>query len=113
MRSAAIVAYRLLIVTGDKQYEAFVVDALRDVSEKCWIKARLAQSRTKSRLTARQLEVVRLVAQGLTDKEIASARGISYARARNVVAEVRALLGVRSWSELASMAAARGLLKTD
>jgi DNA-binding CsgD family transcriptional regulator len=113
MRSASIVACRLFVLTGDEQYETFITDALDDVSETYWVKARLAQSRNKARLTARQLEIVRLVAQGLTDKEIAAARGVSYARARNVVAEVRALLGVRSRSELTSVAAARGLLRTE
>ncbi len=111
MRSFSIVAYRPLVLTGDKECETAVAHALRDVSEKYWVKVQLAQSQTKARLTARQLEVVRLVAQGLTDKEIAATRGISYARARNVVAEVRGLLGVRSRSELASMAAAQGLLR--
>lgn len=113
MRNASIIAYHLFALTGEKQYEAFITDALRDVDETYWVKARLAQSRITARLTARQLEIVRLVAQGLTDKEIAAARGVSYARARNVVAEVRALLGVRSRSELASVAAARGLLRTE
>jgi DNA-binding CsgD family transcriptional regulator len=112
MRNAAIIAYRLLVLTGDEQYGTFILDALTGVSEGYWIKAGLAQNRTEAKLTMRQLAVVRLVAQGLTDKEIASARGISYARARNVVAEVRALMGVRSRSELASIAAARGLLRT-
>jgi DNA-binding CsgD family transcriptional regulator len=113
MRGAAIVAYRLFGLTGEKQYEDFIKDALRDASERYWVKARLAKSRTEARLTARQLEVVRLVAQGLSNKEIAAARGISPSRARNVVAELFALLGVRSRAELAALATARGLLRPE
>jgi DNA-binding CsgD family transcriptional regulator/tetratricopeptide (TPR) repeat protein len=112
MRSASIVAYRLLVLTGDEQYAAFVTAALAGVSETYWVKARLARGQTEARLTARQLEVVRLVAQGKTDKEIAAARGISFSRARNAVAEIRAVLGVRSRTELATVAAARGLLSS-
>ncbi len=113
MRSASIVAYRLFVLTREEQYEAFVIDALRGVSDAYWVKAKLSQSRTEARLTVRQREIIRLVAQGLTDKEIAAARGLSYARARNAVAEVRAVLGVRSRSELVSVAAVRGLLRTE
>jgi DNA-binding CsgD family transcriptional regulator len=107
MRRAAIVAYRLFALTGETRYQDFIADVLRDASPAYWVKARLAQSQTEARLTARQLEVVRLVAQGLTDKEIGAACGISYARARNVVADARKMLGVRSRSELASVATSR------
>jgi DNA-binding NarL/FixJ family response regulator len=112
MRGAAIVAYRLFSLTGDKQYASFVSDVLRDASDRYWVKDHLARSQTEARLT-RQLKVARLVAQGLTDKEIAAACCISYARARNVVAEIRTVLGVRSRTELATIASERGLLRTE
>jgi DNA-binding CsgD family transcriptional regulator len=111
MRNTAIVAYRLFALTGEKQYEDFISGVLRGASDKYWVKARLARSRTEARLTPRQLAVLRLVARGLTDKEIGRTLGISYARARNIVAEARKLLGVRSRAELVTVAAARGLLE--
>jgi DNA-binding CsgD family transcriptional regulator len=113
IRSAAIVAYRLFALTGDEQYETFVTVALHDASEKYWVKARLLKSRTEARLTPRQLEVVRLVAQGLSNKEIASTLRISVPRARNIVAAIFAVLGVRSRAELATVAAARGLAGSE
>lgn len=73
LRRAAIVAYRLFALTGDRKYESFVESALSDVSKKYWVKAHLTRSRTEAQLTSRQLEVVRLVAQGLTNKEIGRA----------------------------------------
>lgn len=113
LRRAAIVAYRLRSLTGDEQYDIFIAESLQGVSERYWVKARLRQSQTEARLTARQLEVARLVAQGLKNKEIATIQGISFCRARNTVREVLARLGVRSRTELAAVAAARGLLADD
>lgn len=110
-RHAAIVAYRLRVLTGDRRLDDFIADALRDVSERYWVKARLAQSQIEARLTARQLEVVRLVAQGLTNKEIAAALDISFSRARNSVREILARLAVKTRTELASVAVQRGLLQ--
>jgi DNA-binding CsgD family transcriptional regulator len=111
LRRAAIVAYRLSVMTGDAQYEAFIAEALRDVSPAYWVKTRVARSRIEARLTKRQLEVLRLIAEGRSNKEIAAARGIAYHTARNSVSEILALLGVESRTELAGLAAARGLLR--
>jgi DNA-binding CsgD family transcriptional regulator len=113
MRTGSIVAYRLFVLTGDEQYEAFIKSALADVSEKYWVKARLAKSRIEARLTKRQLEVVRLVAAGKSNKEIAVARGISLSRAKNTVAEIFAIVGVQSRAELATLATARGLIRSN
>jgi DNA-binding CsgD family transcriptional regulator len=110
-RRAAIVAHRLLVLTGDLQYEAFIVDALGEVSERYWVKARLAKSRTEARLSKRYLDVLPLVAQGLTNKEIAAVRGGSELTARNLVRDLIALLGVRNRAELVSVASQRGLLQ--
>jgi DNA-binding CsgD family transcriptional regulator len=111
LRRAAIVAYRLSVLTGDGQYEAFVADALRDASPAYWVKARIAKGRIEARLTTRQLEVLRLVAEGRSNKEIAAARGVAYHTARNTVSQILNLLGVESRTELAGVAAARGLLR--
>lgn len=111
LRRAAVVAYRLSVLTGDEQYEAFIADALRDASPTYWVKARIAKSRIEARLTPRQLAVLRLIAEGRSNKEIAAARGIAYHTARNTVSEILSLLGVQSRTELAGVAAARGLLQ--
>ena len=111
LRRASIVAYRLFVMTGDRQYEAFVADALRDASESYWVKAHIARSQIEARLTKTQLEVLLLVADGLSNKEIAKARGISYYTARNSVADILSLLGVQSRTDLARVAASRGLLR--
>ncbi len=111
VRRAAIVAYRLKVLTGDTHYENFAVKALRDVSATYWVKTRLARSQTEARLTDKQVEVARLVAQGYTNQQIAEAQGISYCRARNTVREVLARLGIKSRTQLAGIAAARGLLQ--
>lgn len=110
LRRAAIVAYRLFALTGEPKYELFVEHALRDVSAKYWVKAGLARSRTEAQLTIRQLEVVQLVARGLTNKEIGAALKITEARVRNILVVVFRTLGVQSRAELATVAAARGLI---
>ncbi len=110
MRGAAIVAYHLFSLTGEKQYADFTTKVLRDASDKYWVKARLAQCQLPARLTPRQLQAVQLVAKGLTDKEIGSALGVKYSRARNIVAAAREALGVHSRTELITVAASRGLL---
>jgi DNA-binding CsgD family transcriptional regulator len=111
LRRAAIIAYQLLVLTGDPAYEAFITEALCDVSERYWVKARLTKSRTEARLSKRYLDVLPLVAQGLTNKEIAAVRGGSELTARNLVRDLIALLGVRNRAELVSVAAQRGLLQ--
>jgi DNA-binding CsgD family transcriptional regulator len=111
LRRAAIIAYRLLVLTGDQQYEVFINEALHGVSEGYWVKSRLTKSRTEARLSKRHLDILPLVAQGMTNKEIAALRGGSELTARNTVREAIALLGVRNRAQLASVAAQRGLLQ--
>jgi DNA-binding NarL/FixJ family response regulator len=109
LRRAAIIAYRLFALTSEQKYATFVEQALRDVSDKYWVKARLVKSRTESQLTSRQLEVVRLVTQGLTNKEIGAALKITEARVRNILVVVFRTLGVQSRAKLATIATERGL----
>ncbi len=111
MRTASIVAYRLFLLTGDEQYEGFITTALADVSEKYWVKAALLKGRTEARLTPRQLEVVRLVARGLSNKEVGNALTITEARVRNILVVLFRTLGVHSRAELAKLATERGLLQ--
>jgi DNA-binding CsgD family transcriptional regulator len=113
LRHAAITAYRLTVLTGDDGYRTFADHALREASPLYWVKARLAKSRTEVRLTRRQLEVLRLVAEGRSNKEIAKACGIAYHTARNTVSKILGLLGVESRTELAGVAAALSLLRPE
>ncbi|MDQ6943541.1 MAG: LuxR C-terminal-related transcriptional regulator [Candidatus Eremiobacteraeota bacterium] len=106
-RSASIVAYRLAGLTDDAQYRAFADDALRDASASYWVKDRFAQQKFEIRLTAAQADVLRLVALGMTNKQIAAARGISFFRARNIVADLLAAFGVNNRVDLGRIAAAR------
>ncbi len=112
LRVASTVAYRLFALTDDAQYKTFIEDALHDVSGEYWVKAQLLKSRTEARLTIRQLAIVRLIAEGKSNKEIAVLRDISLSRVKNSVSEIFKALGVRSRAELATLAAARGLLRS-
>jgi DNA-binding CsgD family transcriptional regulator len=112
MRLAAIIAYRLFALTSDEQYESFINNALQGVSEKYWVKAQLLRSRTEARLTNRQLEIVRLIAEGKSNKEIADVRKISVSRVKNSVSEIFRVLGVHSRAEVAALATARGLVRS-
>jgi DNA-binding CsgD family transcriptional regulator len=106
LRRAAIAAYRLSVLTGEDRHAAFIADVLRDASESYWVKARIAKSRVEAHLTKRQWEVLQLIAEGRSNKEIAAACRISYYTARNTVANIFAKLGVESRVELAGIAAA-------
>ena len=110
-RRATIAAYRLLVLTGDIQYEAFIAEALSAASERYWLKAKLTRTRTEAHLSKRHLAILPLVAMGMTNKEIGAVRGRSELTARNTVREAIAILGVRNRAELVSVAAQRGLLK--
>jgi|GEM_PF-884531 len=107
-RSASIVAFRLARLTDDQQYRAFAEDALRDASAAYWVNERLGRNAHDVQITAAQADVLRLVARGLTNKQIAAARGISFFRARNVVADLLAAFGAKNRAELGHIAVARG-----
>jgi DNA-binding CsgD family transcriptional regulator len=106
-RRAAVVAYRLAVLTGDDTYRSFIDEALSGVSDSYWVKARIAERHLEMRLSDRHAHVLRLVAQGMTNKEIATARGVSFFTARNMVRELLVLFKVRTRGELAALAAAR------
>ncbi len=111
LRRAAIVAHRLLVLTGEPEYEEFIAESLAEANDAYWLKAMLDKSRTEARLSPRQLRVLPLIAQGMTDKEIAAVRGGSKYTVRNMVRDMIKLLGVRNRAELVSVAAQRGLLQ--
>ena len=64
-------------------------------------------------MSEREKEVLTLVAQGLTNKEIAASLIISEHTARNHVSHILDKLGLTRRSEAAAFAAQRGLLRTD
>jgi non-specific serine/threonine protein kinase len=60
-------------------------------------------------LTRRQQEVAHLVAQGLTDREVATRLSISIRTAESHVEQILARLGFRSRAQIAAWVAARGV----
>lgn len=75
------------------------------------IARRLMETMTREELTQRELEVLKLVASGLTNKEIAGRLFISAKTARNHVASCLVKLGVNDRTEAATTAVRRGLIR--
>ncbi len=69
-----------------------------------------AQEHHPSPLTAREREVLRLLVEGLSDKEIAAALGISRATVSDHASAIRAKLGVPSRAAASALAVRNGLL---
>jgi two-component system NarL family response regulator len=95
-----------------------VVSAIRTVSQGKRrippdLAMRLAERVGRSSLSVRELEVLRLVAQGNTNKEIANALFISDITARNHVISVLAKLDARDRTEAATIAIRRGLVRLN
>jgi two-component system NarL family response regulator len=93
-----------------------IVRAVETVHEnKRWIPPNIAQRLLESigreELSQRELEVLRLVASGLTNKEIAQKLFISDKTARNHVASCLVKLGVNDRTEAATTAIRRGLIR--
>jgi len=75
--------------------------------------AKLEERAASPTLTAREVEVMRLVAAGRRDKEIAVALGISSQTARVHVKNIYAKLGVGDRTEAMSVAIRRGIVHID
>ena len=60
-------------------------------------------------LTARELEVVRLITLGLSDRQIAARLGVSIRTAEYHVEQIRAKLGYTSRTQVVVWAVARGI----
>lgn len=75
------------------------------------IAARLAERMTRSSLTARELEVLHMLARGLTNKEIGSALDISGNTVRNHVNSIIEKLEVSDRTEAATTAILRGIIE--
>jgi two-component system NarL family response regulator len=74
---------------------------------------RLAERVGRSPLSARELEVLELVVQGLTNKEIAGKLFISDITARNHVISLLAKLNAKDRTEAATIAIRRGLVRLN
>ena len=72
---------------------------------------RLTETIAREELTQRELEVLKLVADGLTNKGIADRLFISAKTARNHVTSCLGKLGVRDRTEAATTAVRRGLIR--
>jgi DNA-binding NarL/FixJ family response regulator len=75
--------------------------------------ARLEERAASPTLTSREVEVMRLVASGRRDKEIAVALGISSQTARVHVKNIYAKLGVGDRTEAMAVALRRGIIHID
>jgi len=74
------------------------------------IASRLAERMARSNLTAREHQILQLVAKGLTNKEIGQAFGISDKTARNHVNSIISKLEVSDRTEAATIAIRQGLV---
>lgn len=77
------------------------------------IASRLAERMMRTDLTARELEILKLLAKGPTNKEIAQALGISDNTVRNHVNSIIEKLEVSDRTEAATTAIQRGLISVD
>ncbi len=77
------------------------------------IASRLAERMIRTDLTPRELEILKLLTKGLTNKQIGSALGISDNTARNHVFRIIEKLEVSDRTEAATTAIQRGLILID
>jgi two-component system, NarL family, response regulator len=77
------------------------------------IAVRLAERMMRSNLTARELEILKMLAKGLTNKQIGRALGISENTVRNHVNSVIEKLEVCDRTEAATTAIQRGIIDID
>jgi two-component system, NarL family, response regulator len=92
-----------------------MVDAIRAVSAGSryiprHIASRLAERMTRSNLTARELEILKILTKGLTNKQIGHALGISDNTVRNHINSIIAKLEVSDRTEASTTAIQRGIV---
>jgi DNA-binding NarL/FixJ family response regulator len=75
-----------------------------------WILARMSERNLATTLTPRELEILEMVAKGLTNKEIGRAFQVSHFTVRNHVRHIMAKLNVGDRTEAATLAIQNGLL---
>jgi two-component system NarL family response regulator len=77
------------------------------------VAARLAQRMPYSELSSRELEVLKLIVDGLSNKEIGSALTISESTVKNHVNSILGKLRVNDRTQAATMALRRGIVTLD
>ncbi len=77
------------------------------------IASRLAERMVRTDLTARELEILKLLSRGPTNKQIGHALGISDNTVRNHVLRIIEKLDVSDRTEAATTAIQRGLIRVD
>lgn len=77
------------------------------------VAARLAEAHTLSDLSERELEVLKLVARGLSNKQVARAIGRTDETAKIHLKNIFAKLGVSDRTQAVTVALARGLIHLD
>jgi DNA-binding NarL/FixJ family response regulator len=77
------------------------------------IASRLAERMTRSNLTARELEILKILTKGLTNKQIGSALGISDNTVRNHINSIIEKLEVSDRTEASTTAIQRGIVDVD
>jgi DNA-binding NarL/FixJ family response regulator len=101
-------AFTTAWVTGQGMpLEAAVADAIAVTADR---RSLAEPSAVVHPLTARELEVLRLLTAGQSDKEIAAALSISYRTATNHVSNIFTKLGIGSRSAAAAYAVRQGLV---
>jgi DNA-binding NarL/FixJ family response regulator len=74
------------------------------------VQARLDERSEKPSLTPRELEILRLISQGMQNKEIAAALGISEATTQVHVKNILSKLKVKDRTAAVSVALRRGII---
>jgi LuxR family quorum sensing-dependent transcriptional regulator len=98
-------------VAPDAAARAQIAACAREVHDRCHDAPGFgARVPSAPGLKPRQMEVLRLVARGLTDKEIGRALGLSPATAHYHVEAAKRVLGVRTRAEVVAICALDGLL---
>jgi len=75
-----------------------------------WIVNRISERKVRLDLSPRELEILKMVSKGLTNKEIGQAIQVSHFTVRNHVGHIIAKLGVSDRTEAATVAIQQGIL---
>jgi two-component system NarL family response regulator len=75
------------------------------------VEARLAERATNAHLTPREVQVIELISQGMRNKEIAAALGISFETAQVHVKNILGKLKVQDRTAAVSVAVRRGIIQ--
>lgn len=108
--SAGALGYALKGTTGDE-----LIDAVRHVARGVRhlppdVEQRLGEQPPRSTLTARELDVLRLIVEGLSNREIAARLGVTEGTVKSFVNSILSKLTVRDRTQAVMTALRRGLV---